>query len=122
MFPEISLDLLWFDQVDTAYARQAVIYLEVSKWEIHSTEISYMNPVYFYFWKKVNTVKTKFPMAETSNMYFFSFFLIPDCFTKSKKTMKKEFFFIMVYITWTLLNYSSNYVVPLRKSIFKYMK
>ena len=58
-----------------------------------------------------------YPITEIGNIYFFSFFLfpflfIPVYFFKSKRTMKKEFFYVMVYITWNLLSYSSNYIVP----------
>ena len=80
MFPNVFLDLLWFDQVDISYARQAVLYLGWSKWEINSTEISYINPVCLVsftndFWKK--WIQVKFPMAEIGNIYLFSLFLFP---------------------------------------------
>lgn len=95
MFPNVFLDLLWFDQVDISYARRAVLYLRWSKWEINSIEISYINPVFLVsftndFLDKVNTIRVKFPMAEIGNIYLFSlfipfhFFFIPAYFLKSK--------------------------------------
>lgn len=106
MFPNVFLDLLWFDQVDISYARQAVLYLGWSKWEINSTEISYINPVFLVsltndFLEKVNTIQVKFPMAEIGNIYLFSLFLFPFI----------SFLFLLIFLKKWKKNFSVSWCI-----------
>lgn len=104
MFPNVFLELLWFDQVDTAYARQAVLYLGWSKWGIYSTEVSYVNPVFLVsltndFWKKWILLSHERDWQHISLFFLFIPFLFLFLFTflKVKGQWKKIFLCHGVY-------------------------